>query len=271
VLPGTSTHQQCPGPIVFQQYLALVHPHEPQGSSAATQAMAGLLPVPLSVTLEPRLYPMEAKVKEKNWMPFVHRNKLHMVHSISPTRIFQFNSSGHSSAGFFTDPAQLLAQCQLPTDGRLHGGPPLLPMRTSMQARGLAGRSKGRRARSRHAAGAHQFYLGVLHYFDFIGPEMYRQYHHFFFTMQNKPPFSICSVSAEILLHEVNTADVHTKYLAYVAGLHYNAAASEVVLSYGTADSQARLLVMPLSEVRGLFSVRPCACGPAAAACATSW
>jgi hypothetical protein len=85
--------------------------------------------------------PRGVPVKEKNWMPFVHDDRLHVTYSVAPHRVFEMNSSGHAVREHVTRADALLA----PFAGEdVHGGPPVV--RVSRPGRA-------------------PYYLGVLHFF----------------------------------------------------------------------------------------------------------
>jgi hypothetical protein len=83
----------------------------------------------LEVTLNPGdlyLAPEQQQVKEKNWMPFVYNGRLHVVHSLHPTRVYELDTkTGKSVVGYITRAADLIAAAGLPA-AKLHGGPPVV-------------------------------------------------------------------------------------------------------------------------------------------------
>ncbi len=93
-----------------------------------------------------------------------------------------------------------------------------------------------------------------MHYYDLDLKDLVYTYHHYFFTMQPAPPFRICSVSREIGLHPVLAAEPQKRNVQYASGLLYAPDTGQVLLSYGAADRQSRLLSMSLAEVESLFS-----------------
>lgn len=231
---------KCPGPIVFQQYLQELTSE----ISAATSP-----PVPLSVSIEPLLYPVGQQVKEKNWMPFVYRGRLFVVHSLHPTRVFQLDRlSGKSLVGYTTSAEALYLKNRLPAD-KLHGGPPLalISMTQGMHRLGRVDNASSTRP------GHSSYYLGVLHYYDLELTKLVYTYHHHFFMMQARPPFQICTLSKEITLQSVPKAGLQKQNVHYISGLDYDKKNDTVLVSYGAADTESRLLVMSMHEVQGLF------------------
>lgn len=186
-------------------------------------------------------------------MPFGEANKLYVVHSLSPmTRVYQLDpSSGKSVAGYTTSAESLFAKNGLPAD-KLHGGPPLalVTVSQSVQQRlRLPGGNPGSAQQLRR----YRYYLGVLHYYDLELATLTYTYHHYFFIMQPKPPFRICAVSREIPLQPVPTAQLQKRNVQYVSGLYYDRGNGTVEVSYGAGDMQARVTVMGLAEVEGMF------------------
>jgi hypothetical protein len=81
-----------------------------------------------------------------------------------------------------------------------------------------------------------KYFLCVLHYFDFIGSLIYyRQYHHYFFTMQ-----ALLSVWSRWICMWSEVM-MHMKNLAWFAGLQYLEASNEFAISYLVIDTSAQL------------------------------
>jgi hypothetical protein len=209
-------------------------------------------PLPLSVTIEPQLYPAGLpgqQLKEKNWMPFAEGDRMFVVHSVHPTRVFEMDmSSGKSTAGYTTSAEALFNASGLPAE-RLHGGPPLALITISQSVQNWLRVHTTNPGRARR----YKYYLGALHYYDLDLTNLVYTYHHYFFVMQPRPPFRICTVSREIPLQPVPEATEQKRNVQYISGLQYDRQNGTVMVSYGAADSQSRLLIMSLPEIEVLF------------------
>jgi hypothetical protein len=225
-------------------------------------------------------------IKEKNWMPFVHRDRLFMTHSVHPHRVFEVNSTGVAVAQHLTRNDALFA----PFRGEdVHGGPPvvLVPGKFSPDTAGA------------------DYYLGVFHFFQTFGEGSgkVKVYHHYAYKTEARPPFRVCAVSRELALVTRQKKDAEaeeaaggwthqriwkdTSQTAYVAGLALVEAGAgataigggvggrggggtgaksssgskgrrhpggpDVLLSYGSSDIDARLLALPLKELDAMF------------------
>ena len=74
------------------------------------------------------------------------------------------------------------------------------------------------------------------------------------YTIEGAPPFRIASISPKLCLSErtVELASSATCALQYVVGLHVDAAANLVLLSFGEFDRRMRVAALPLDQVLAL-------------------
>lgn len=213
-------------------------------------------------------------IKEKNWMPFVHQDRLFMTHSVHPHRVFEVNSSGVAVAQHLSRNDALFEPFSRED---VHGGPPVVLVP------------------AKHSSTQVDYYLGVFHFFQTFGEGSgkVKVYHHYAYKTEAKPPFRVCAVSAELSLvtrrkrrsggggdggdgengggaeeaggwtHQRIWKD--TSQTAYVAGLALverggagskrgGRASLDVLLSYGSSDIDARLLALPLAELDAMFA-----------------
>ncbi|GBF90507.1 hypothetical protein Rsub_03503 [Raphidocelis subcapitata] len=245
----------CRDPV-FVQFMMQVLSEEGSGEWTLAKPLelrAGAFAAPIY-----KDHPQGVPIKEKNWMPFVHDDKLHVTYSVVPHRVFQMNSTGYAVRQYVTGADAALA----PFAGEdVHGGPPVV-----------------RVAR----AGEAPYYLGVLHFFKTFGEgaSKVKAYHHYFYKTEAAPPFRICAVSKEIPLvtrkkeappaagaaggdawtHQRIWKD--TSQTAYASGLFVDG--ERVLLSYGSSDIDARMLSLGLADVDALFQGAAFDCGAAA-------
>lgn len=216
-------------------------------------------------------------IKEKNWMPFVHRDRLFMTHSVHPHRVFEVNSSGVAVAQHLSRNDALFEPFSRED---VHGGPPVVLVP------------------AKHSSTGQDYYLGVFHFFQTFGEGSgkVKVYHHYAYKTEAAPPFRVCAVSRELSLvtrrkrrsggagagaggeegdgaaaaeeaggwtHQRIWKD--TSQTAYVAGLALverggagsargKGASLDALLSYGSSDIDARLLALPLSELDAMFA-----------------
>jgi hypothetical protein len=100
-------------------------------------------------------------------------------------------------------------------------------------------------------------YLGVLHFYEQDHKTEYRIYRHFAYRMNPEPPFQISALSEELpLIFNASYSRWRSK-IAYVSGLDVQIGSSEdesrVLISYGSADIESRVLSLSLSELNAMF------------------
>jgi hypothetical protein len=226
------TERHCQSNLIFHQYVVPIHLE--YGNTVWTAHQ----PLPLVIPLT-EVYTNRGDVKEKNWMPFIYDRTLHVVHSLHPVRIYIFNSAGTAVSGYLTYADGLLNASGIPLL-EAHSGPPLVSI--SQFVTHTSGTF-----RTRHLT--HMW--GLVHYYN--TDNGIKRYHHYFFKMQPWPPFSVCAISREINLTILYTEPEHRRYMIYVSGLWYDQARRQLVVTYGTADAQARMQIMSISEANALF------------------
>jgi hypothetical protein len=136
-------------------------------------------------------------IKEKNWMPFVHQDRLFMTHSVHPHRVFEVNSSGVATAMHVTRNDPLFAPFARED---VHGGPPVVLVPGKWGKYNNARASGGGKAAA--AAAAEDYYLGVFHFFRTSGEgsAKVKAYHHYAYKTEARAPFRVCAVSRELAL-----------------------------------------------------------------------
>ena len=178
-------------------------------------------------------------MKEKNWAPFSYKDpktgkeSLFMSYSIQPHIILEVLPNGETSKRYQTTSDQFSKY----PDAKMHGGPSLslIPSMGSSSA----------------------YYLGILHYFERQPRTRYRLYRHFAYQMSPEPPFSISAMSKELPLIFNNSYTPWKATVAYVSGLDVILGSSEdltkVLISYGSADFDSRILSLSLLELNAFF------------------
>jgi hypothetical protein len=178
-------------------------------------------------------------IKEKNWAPFSYRDPktgkeyLYVSYSIQPHIILEVLPNGETSKRYQTISGQLSKY----PDAKMHGGPSMLliPPIGSSPA----------------------YYLGILHYFERQPQTEYRLYRHFAYRMSSDPPFQISAVSKELPLIFNSSYNPWKAMIAYVSGLDVMLGPTEdltkVLISYGSADCDSRILSLSLLELNAFF------------------
>jgi hypothetical protein len=87
-------------------------------------------------------------VKEKNWMPFVLADRLYMVHSVFPHRVFRLAPNGTAVQQWVTRAPALFEPYK---NEDIHGGPPLVAIPADRSPSGQG------------------YFLGILHFFQVRG------------------------------------------------------------------------------------------------------
>lgn len=245
----------CPMPVIFKQFLVQVTPE----NNTKPDAWDLKTPVALEASIFPHLYHQRSNVKEKNWMPFVYKNELYMTHNVNPHRVFRINRQGQAVAKYLSSDHTLFAGLK---NQRLHGGPPLVYVPTELYS-SLTDTDGGYRQGG--------YYLGIMHYFEMVGPKkQVKHYRHHAYKMEAQPPFRICAISKEVPLvfrkatgsgggawtHDRIWKD--TSLTGYISGLFINSD-SQIIMSYGSSDIDARMLVLTVEELESLFD-KPYTC-----------
>lgn len=279
----------CKGPLLFQQYMTQLATDNGDATTAvpsataiaATAAGKSLWPAQAHIPLviqpsahasttgnKAHIQDPPKNIKEKNWMPLTYGTTLYMVYSLHPTRIYQVHPSGKLTPAYITNSAFLLGHSHIPIR-KVHGGPPIVLVphlgRYKAGTNDTAALEQGAAA----AALKQERYLGIMHYFDMeSSPDMpngeaRKHYHHHFFYLHAAPPFHICQVSKELLLQEKQGASPAARHVQYASGLHYDVASRQVLVSYGTGDAAARVMVLALPELESMFMGQIEACAVA--------
>lgn len=250
----------------LQQYLVSVVVEPTAGEWLLRQ------PVGLHVTI-PGYYDAAVKagsvIKEKNWMPLVYEQQLYVVYSILPQHtVLRVMPDGSATDQFVTDNS---LTAQRFNDKDMHGGPPVVLIPESLTRTNTS------------------YYLGIMHYYQWEKSELQdiKHYHHFAYRMQAQPPFCVCAISKEVPLvfrksrmgasrvgsSLKNIADAFrhqriwkdTSHTAYINGLYLEAGGggyegARLLISYGSSDIDARLVVMRLSQLDALFESQQHVC-----------
>jgi hypothetical protein len=88
-------------------------------------------------------------IKEKNWMPFVYKEHLYMVHSVVPHRVFRMSANGTAVQQYLTESPSWFAPFNKED---VHGGPPVVYIP------------------SERSATKEPYFLGIFHFFQVRGP-----------------------------------------------------------------------------------------------------
>lgn len=236
----------CPETVIFHQFLAQLL-KDPQAKDDRWDLKS---PVPL-VALDtfPEMYTNRRNVKEKNWMPFVHQDDLYVIHSVLPHRVLKLDPSGIAVEKYVTENLSVLSALK---EYDIHGGPPAVLMKKELT--GLP----------------YDYYLGILHYFieyydsrkTGVGKKK-KVYHHYAYKFIANAPFPICGLSSELLLKtrppvkDMSKENLRiwkdTTGTAYISGL-FVSDDGVVWMSYGSSDTDARLLSITVSELESLFT-----------------
>ncbi|GAX76774.1 hypothetical protein CEUSTIGMA_g4220.t1 [Chlamydomonas eustigma] len=193
-------------------------------------------PVPLLPAADFQ-YPESAKyVMEKNWMPFIYKDThgfehLYVTYMVQPHTVFEILPSGVSVHRWTTHDPTVMEKF---ASHDVHGGPPLVYVPASMSSSG------------------EPYYLGIMHHIERFSRGYIRLYRHFAFMVKPEPPFDILGVSDELPLL-FNTSFKRTSFVAFVSGLDLNKDGM-VYVSYGSADCEARILTLKVSEMEDLFT-----------------
>lgn len=217
---------------IFQQFMVKVSEDKSSDLSDPWN-----LQRPVSLTLKPPkgLYTRKLHVKEKNWMPFIYRDKLYVTYSVQPHRVFEILSNGTAVMRYLTSSPQFFDNLTENLHSKLRGGPPLV------------------RVPSELSIWKEDYYLGILHFTNYIDGRMW--YRHHAFKVQSRPPFKLMGVSRELKLQfrqELPYDRSYAQLVTYVSGLHLQHDGT-LVIGYGSADIEARLMIMPLQDLEHLF------------------
>lgn len=178
-------------------------------------------------------------IKEKNWGPFNYidpqtgKESLYMAYSIQPHIVIEILPSG-ATLQRYQSTSDVLQKYPF---AKMHGGPSLVFI-PSMGART-------------------PYYLGILHFYERDRKTDYKIYRHFAYRMSPMPPFQISALSEELPLTFNTTYRPWKTRIAFVSGLDVQLSSTEdqtrVLISYGSADIQSRVLSLSLSELDTLF------------------
>ncbi|KAG1672134.1 hypothetical protein FOA52_001722 [Chlamydomonas sp. UWO 241] len=226
---GTSV--LCNGFVVYHQWIAQIKAEEGAGEWRLEQ------PLPLLVPASHAYPEGTAFAMEKNWMPFVHMDAngaehLYVSYLMQPHIVLEVMPSGETVHRWTSHDEQLMAKF---APHHVHGGPPVVYVPADRSPSGAA------------------YYLGVMHHIEKVGEKNARLYRHFAFKTAPHPPFEVTAVSDELPLVFNATYKARTALIAFVSGLDLSPS-GDVLITYGSADVNARLLSLPLPELEGLFS-----------------
>eukprot|EP00775_Hariotina_reticulata_P013001 gene13001-13130_t len=216
--------QLCEGPLALQQWLVLVEPSA--HSSSTDHWQQGI--IRLQYTDDTQNIAGDGLRREKNWNPFVYRNRLLFSQTLSPHVVVRCSSSGQCKKQFRTSS---LAFEGLPNKPRGNTPAVLVPAAFSNEPL--------------------DYYLGIAHV------EANRSYTSFFYKMQARPPFRIYARSRPIpLLGSKNPWNPAWADVSFPMSLDLINDLYRVVIGYGSGDTVPRVLTLAWSEVRDLFPRR---------------
>eukprot|EP00798_Chlamydomonas_sp_ICE-L_P008750 gene8750-33611_t len=229
--PERGTSKFCKGPIIYHQWVYQVVPDK---AALGTDPWHLPAPVPL---LPPANHSYPANntwVSEKNWMPFLYTDAdglqhLYCAYYVQPHVILEIFPDGSTASRWTTHNKTLMAPFK---DFSVHGGPPIIFVPANLSA-----------DRQAH-------YLGIMHHIEKSkGGRLYR---HFAYKISPLPPFNILAVSDELPV-VYNKEMARTAWVIFVNGL-YMSEEGTVVISYGAADAESRVLMLPIKELERLFT-----------------
>lgn len=229
--PDEEGSDACPRPVVFRQFLVKV------GSYTAAKwddVWNLIVPVPLSANVR---YSRRT-VKEKNWMPFIYSDELYFSYSVQPHKVLQVNVNGTATMKYLTSTPEIFANLPENFDLKwtIHGGPPQVFVSANM------------------SSWNEDYYLGIFHYFHYTEGRKLR-YRHFAFKTLPRPPFRVVGRSSELSLEFAKSLPSERAYaseVAYISGLDLKPDGM-LLVSYGSADVEARLLLIKLHDIEALF------------------
>lgn len=160
---------------------------------------------------------------EKNWMPFVYRDKLYFVYSVNPHVILRCDTE----TGTCTE-AAVTHYRDDQVSHHLRGGTPclFLPQKNCYLTA----------VHNRHSiAGVKLVYTSVLYLFE------------------AQPPFRIVAVSPEFFMDDDFETHRFKQIIQFVAGMVLDASDGRLYISYGVADCHSKVLSLPLDSVMALL------------------
>lgn len=185
-------------------------------------------PVQMSIENEAAVYKGRHFVFEKNWMPFIYNNELYITYYLCPRHIvYRYVSPMQPLELVHTTHSKLLADRF--DRQKVHGGPPVIYIPANASSSGRA------------------YYLGVLHAKRSENGQVLMPHHAY--KMDDQPPFRIMAVSKELPLKTVEGKQP----FIFASGLWLDAAANNVLISYGASDAAARLFSTHLHELESRF------------------
>lgn len=186
-------------------------------------------PVAMRLADESKRYEGRQGIWEKNWMAFVHDGELYVTYQLSPWHlVYKYDSPMQPLQLAHATPSDIIKQ-RFPR-AKVHGGPPIVYIAANLSATGEA------------------FYLGVLH--ARLKTEAGLEMPHYFFKMAPQPPFRITAVSPQQLPLVMLQGK---QQFAFTSGLWLDGTSQKIILSYGSSDAAARVMVMSLHALEEMF------------------
>jgi predicted GH43/DUF377 family glycosyl hydrolase len=144
------------------------------------------------------------KPAEKNWMPFISKNKLYFVYSIYPTyKVLCYNKDKKECVLVHSEKFNMKSEDFLSRSLNYRGGTNLIPYK--------------------------DYFLGCIH-----TRELFTTYYSYFILLENKFPFSIVKISSPFTLGDTKTG------IEFLSGILINKS-KDIIISYGVDDCKSKL------------------------------